>query len=149
MRLCLLLDRAFSEFPSHSLSIGDSCVKIGSQTCRWYNGGSRDPIWEGLKFCRSGANLPSFYYPFSPDLGHFIFKLQNLGIFHFDVFLSFDILFGPVTGSLRRLEPHWRIPPNAPVFALMLLRRRRDTLRSEITEPSKLLVCTSMATLQS
>ena len=52
----------------------------------------------------------------------------------------FYILFGPVTGPLMRLQPHWRIPPDAPVFALMLLSRRRDILHFEVTEPSKLLV---------
>ena len=80
---------------------------------------------------------PHFYFP--QDLGHFIFKLQN-----FDIFISFFYfytLFGPVTGSLRRLEPHWRISLDAPVFALnMLLSCRRDISRFEITELSKLLV---------
>ena len=45
---------------------------------------------------------------------------------------DFYILFDPVTGPLELL---WRIPPDAPVFALMLLRRRRDILRFGITEP--------------
>ena len=38
-------------------------------------------------FCRSGPNLPQFS-TFSPDLLHFIFKLQNFGIFYFD-----DLIF--------------------------------------------------------
>ena len=36
-----------------------------------------------------------------------------------------------MTGPLMRLQPHWRIPPDAPVFALMLLSRRRDLLHFE------------------
>ena len=46
-----------------------------------------------------------------------------------------------MTGPLMRFGPHWRIPPDAPVFALILLRPRRNILRFEITEQqSKLLV---------
>ena len=45
-----------------------------------------------------------------------------------------------MTSPLRRLGLLWRIPPDAPVLVLMLLRRRRDILRFGITKPSKLLV---------
>ena len=49
----------------------------------------------------------------------------------------FDFLYSFWSGDRapRRLELLCRIPPDAPVFALMLLRRRRDILRFGITEP--------------
>ena len=91
-----------------------------------------------LDFCRSGPNLPQFSV-FSPRFMPFHFLTPEFWYFYFDVLILY-VLFGPVTGPLMRLEPHWRIPRDAPVFALMLLRRRRKVLRFEITEQSKLLV---------
>ena len=92
-----LADPAFRHGGGGAYFVSENCT-----------GGSRGPI-----FVEADLTYPNF----SLSLRIYATSFSNsriLVFFYFDLLIY--VVFGPMTGPLMRLEPHWRIPRDAPVL---------------------------------